>query len=215
MHANLGLMQTNVHIKYQEALDSSHHGRPTIIETIYTGDCGHPHISIKPDFLHWAYSHRTVSGITYFLGVHRDTVQGALLEHSIVEPQENPLKLHSEEPAVVVPPLEDDELLDPCFTLPDTLPSNIQPPGPLTVDDINAESSNSDITSYTGPLSSISDANLDDFIIRLHHRFRHAGISMLDGMLCRLGQRIPHECIRASLMCIDPVQQVFQHIQIQ
>ena len=165
MRTNLGLMQTDVHIKYQEALDSSHHGRPTIIKTIYTGDRGRPCISIDPNFLHWAYSHRTVSGITYFLGVHRDMVQSALLEHSIVEPQENPFKLHPEEPAVIVPPLEDDELLDPHFTLPDTLPSDIQPPGPLTVDNINAKSSNSDITLYTGPLSSISDANPDDLII--------------------------------------------------
>ena len=171
MRTNLGLMQTDVHIKYQEALDSSHHERLTIIETIYTGDCGHPCISIDPDFLHWAYSHRTVSGIAYFLGVHRDTVRSALLEHGIVEPQENPFKLHPEEPAVIVPPLEDNELLDPRFTLPDTLPSNIQPPGPLTVDNINAESSNSDITSYTGPLSSISDANLNDLIIQLDHHF--------------------------------------------
>ena len=171
MRTNLGLIQTDVHIKYQEALDSSHHGRPTIIETIYTGDCGHPRISIDPNFLRWAYSHRTVSGIAYFLGVHRDTVRSTLLEHGIVEPQENLFKLHPEEPAVVVPPLEDDELLDPHFTLPDTLPSDIQPPGPLTVDDINAKSSNPDITSYTGPLSSISDANLDDLIIRLDHHF--------------------------------------------
>ena len=215
MHTNLGLMQTNVRIKYQEALDSSHHGKLTIIETIYTGNRGHPHISIDLDFLRWAYSHRTVSGIAYFLGVHRDMVQSALLEHGIVEPQENPFKLHPEEPAVIVPPLEDDELLDPRFTLPDTLPSDIQPPGPLTVDDINAESSNSNITSYTGPLSSISDANLDDLIIQLCHHFRHAGISMLDGMLRRLGQRIPRECIRASLMRIDPIQRVFQCISIQ
>ena len=211
MHTNLSLMQTDVHIKYQEALDVSHHGRLTIIETIYTGNRGHPCILINPDFLHWAYSHRTVSGIAYFLGVHRDTVRSTLLEHGIAEPQENPFKSHPEEPAVNVPPLEDDELLDPHFTLPDALPSNIQPPGPLTVDSITV----SDITSYTGPLSSISDTDLDDFIIWLCCHFRCTGISMLDGMLCRLGQKILCECIRALLMRIDPMQRVFQCIQIQ
>ena len=205
-------MQTDVCIKYQEALDVPHHGRPTIIETIYTGDCGCPHILIDPDFLCWAYSHRTVSGIAYFLGVHRDTVWSALLEHSIAEPQENLFKSHPEEPAVDVPPLEDDELLNLHFTLPDVLPSNIQPPGPLMVDSINAVS---DITSYTGPLSSISDTDLNDFIIWLHCHFRRAGISMLDSMLHRLGQRIAHECIRALLMHIDPIQWVFQCIQIR
>ena len=60
---SLGIMQTDVHIKYQEALNLSHHGRPKIIKTIYTGNRGHPHISIDPDFLHWAYSHRAVSGM--------------------------------------------------------------------------------------------------------------------------------------------------------
>ena len=154
-----------------------------------------------------------MSGIAYILGVNRDTVQSALLEHSIVQPQENPFGSHPEEP-VDVPPLEDDELLDPPFTPPDMLHSDIQPPVPLTEDSVNVGPSSSNVASYTGPLSSISDANLDDLIIQLDHRFWHVGITMLDGMLHRLGQRIPHECIRASLMRIDPVQQVFQCIQI-
>ena len=38
--------------------------------------------------------------------------------------------------------------------------------------------------------------------------------SMLDGMLCHLGQRISRERIRASLLRIDPVQWVFEHIHI-
>ena len=160
---NLGIMQTDVHIRYQEALDMSHHERPTIIRTIFTGNHGHPCISINPDFLHWAYLHRTVLGITCFLGIHRDMVQSALLEHGIVKPQENAFQSCLEEPVVDVPPLEDDELLDPHFTLPNTLLSDIQPPGPLTTS--NGTSVGplvSDVTSYTGPLSGISDANLDD-----------------------------------------------------
>ena len=108
-------MQTDVHIRYQEALDMSHHRRPTIIKTIFTGNHGHPHISINPDFLHWAYSHRTVSGITCFLGIHRDMVWSALLEHGIVKPQENPFQSHLEEPVVDVLPFESNELLDPLF----------------------------------------------------------------------------------------------------
>ena len=74
IHTSLGIMQTYVCIKYQEALDLSHHGRPKIIKTIYTGNHGHLHISINPNFLHWVYSHRMVLGIAYFLGVYRDTV---------------------------------------------------------------------------------------------------------------------------------------------
>ena len=111
-------MQTDVHIRYQEALNMSHHRRLTIIKTIFTGNCGHPHISFNSDFLHWAYLHRTVLGITCFLGIHRDMVWSALLEHGIVKPQENAFQSCLEEPVVDVPPLEDDELLDPHFTYP-------------------------------------------------------------------------------------------------
>ena len=209
-------MQPDVRIRYQEALNMSHHGRLTIIETIFTGNRGRPCISIDPDFLCWAYSHRTVSGIAYFLGIHRDTVRSTLLEHGIVKPQENPFESCPEEPVVDVPPLEDDELLDPHFTLPDMLLSDIQSPGPLTTSNgTSVEPSVSDVTSYTGPLSGISDADLDDLVIQVCRHFWRMGISMLDDMLHRLGHRILHERIRASLMRIDPVQRVFQHIKIR
>ena len=99
----------------------SHHVRPTIIETIFNGNCSCPHILIGPDFLHWAYSHRTVSGITCFLGIHRDTVKSVLLEHGIVEPQENPFESCLAEPVVDVLPLVGDKLLDPHSTLPNKL----------------------------------------------------------------------------------------------
>ena len=86
------------------------------------------------------------------------------------------------------------------------LPLDIQPLVPLTADSINVRPLSSNVASYTGPLSGISDANLDNLIIQLDHHFQHMGITMLDGMLHRLGQRIPHVCIRALLMHIDPVQ---------
>ena len=41
---NLGVMQTDVCIQYQETLDSSHHRRPTIIQEVHTSGCGCPHI---------------------------------------------------------------------------------------------------------------------------------------------------------------------------
>lgn len=207
-------MQTDIRIKHQEALDLSHHGRPTVIETVHTGNRGRPRVSINPEFLRWAYSHRTVSGIAHFLGVHRDTVRNSLLEHGIVEPQANPFASPPEEETVDVPPLdlENDELLDPHFVLPETLPPDIQPP---TSEGANVTMTNSNITSFTGPLSNISDTELDDLIIQLRQHYRRAGVSMLDGMLRRLNHRVPRERIRASLMRIDPVQRVFQRIQIR
>lgn len=197
-------MQTDVRMQFQDVLDMSHHGRPTVVESIHTGNRGRPRISIDPDFLRWAYSQRTVSGIAYFLGVHRNTVRSALLEHGIVQPQSNPFQSPPEEPVVSTAPQEHDELLDPPLALPDVFPPDIEPP-------VTAGGT----TSYTGPLSTISDEDLDKLIIRLRHHFRRAGLSMLDGMLRRMGHRIPRERVRASLMRVDPVQRVFQRIRIR
>ena len=60
----------------------------------------------------------------------------------------------------------------------------------------------------------MTDDKLDELVIRLQSHYCRAGISMLDGILCRLGHRIPCEHIRASLLHIDPVQQVFECIHI-
>ena len=155
-----------------------------------------------------------ISGIAYFLGVHRNTVQSALLECGIVQPQENPFQSSPEEHIVSTAPQEHDELLDPPLALPDSLPSNIEPQVSFIADNTSSDSTRSHVSLYMGPLSSISDEDLDKLVIQLHSHFWCAGLGMLDGMLCRLGHRIPCECIRASLMWVDPVQQVFQHIHI-
>lgn len=72
-----------------------------------------------------------------------------------------------------------------------------------------------DVTSYTGPMSTISDEDLDELLLRLRRHFRRAGITMIDGMLRRLGHRVTRERIRYSLQRIDPVQRVFQRITIR
>lgn len=69
--------------------------------------------------------------------------------------------------------------------------------------------------SYTGPLSTMSDNELDDFIICLRSHYRRAGISMLDGMLRCLGHHVPRERIRQARVRIDPVQRVFERIRIR
>jgi hypothetical protein len=69
--------------------------------------------------------------------------------------------------------------------------------------------------SFTRPLSDISDDELDILLTQLRTHYRRAGITMLNGMLLRLGYRIPRERIRLSLICIDPVQRVFQRIRIR
>jgi hypothetical protein len=194
-------MQTDVRIQYQQALDESHHGRPTIVQPVYTGNRGRPQLEINPEFLQWAYSHHSISGISRYLNIHRDTVRNALLDYGIAEPQTNPFAGSSRIADIggTNPEIPDD-LLDP--DLADThLPVDILSDPP--------------VVSFTGPLSALQDDQLDDLIIRLRSHFRRAGIRMLDGMLCRLGHRLPRKRIRESLMHIDPVQRVFQRIQIR
>lgn len=69
--------------------------------------------------------------------------------------------------------------------------------------------------SYTGPVSTWSDDDLDDAIrqIRLHHP--NAGLAMIHGSLRALGQNVPQARIRRSLFRIDPVRRVFERHQIQ
>ncbi|KAJ7914670.1 hypothetical protein B0H13DRAFT_2325117 [Mycena leptocephala] len=163
-------MQTDLRLEYGDAIDASHNGHPTVVQTIATGTVGRPRIHIDPDFLRWAYSQRSTASIHRFLGVSRNTVRTALLENGFSIPQSNPFPANtSSEP----PPSDDlngddDDLLDPEMPIPAHLPPEVQHGG---------------ITSYTGPLSDISDEDLDSLILRLRSHFRRAGLGMLDGML--------------------------------
>ena len=197
-------------LQYEQTLDESHHGHPTAVQAINTGRHGWPAIYIDPNFLQWAYAHCSTSGITWFLHVGWWTVRNALLEYGIAEPQNNPFpsidaSTHNEI-------LQEDDLLDPNIPLPGHIPT-------IAVSNMPSSSTlnttNQPVVSFTGPLSALCNDALDDLILQLHSHFRHAGISMLDGMLRRLGHCLPQESIREALMCIDPVQWVFQHIWIR
>lgn len=228
IRTSISIMQHDVRLQYQETLDLSHHGRPTIVQTVRTGRRGRPRVFIDPDFLRWAYSHRSTSGISHFLNLNRDTVRNALLDYGIAEPQSNPFETRSRSPEadnnagflVASSDSDVDDLLDPNHPLPANLPTNI-----LTTE-ISAQVSDEDrstldplnqtvVTSFTGPVSRLSDDQLDDLIARLRSHYQRAGLSMLDGMLRRIGHRVPRERIRASLMRVDPVQRVFQRIRIR
>jgi hypothetical protein len=208
LQTNLALMQQDIRLQYQQTLAESHHGRPTIIENIYTGEPGRPRIYIDPDFLRWAYGHRSISGIARFLHVDCSVVRNALLDYGIVQPQADPFA-RTPSPELNNTDITDD-ILDPALPIPQTLPDDIiatsshapgaAPPHPI---------------SFTGPLSATTDDELNELVIRLQSHYCRAGISMLDGMLRHLGHCIPRERIRASLLCIDPVQQVFECICIR
>lgn len=71
------------------------------------------------------------------------------------------------------------------------------------------------VVSYTGPMSSITDEELDQTIRHLRLMYPRAGISTLSGMLLTLGLRVSRERIRLSLTRVDPVQRLFQRITIE
>jgi hypothetical protein len=196
---SLAIMRNDVRQQYEQTISESHHGHPTIMETIHTGQRGRPSLQINREFLQWAYSLRSISSIAHFLDVSRGFVRRQLVEHGIAEPQSQPFMLSAQY-------TDDgdsggnDDVLDPSG-------------------DVSSLASTSDnmyfTTSFTSPQSAISDTELDDLVIRLRRHFRRAGVTMLGGMLQRLGYRISRERITQSLVRIDPVQRVFQRIRIR
>jgi hypothetical protein len=199
---NLTMMQSDICLCYEEMLDASHHRYPVIVQTIRTGRHGRPRIHIDPLFLQWAYSHQSTSGIHRFLNVGCSVVQNALIEYGIAEPQQNPFAPESGNEQMPRPgDLIEDHLLNPEIPPPIQLPNDVL--GMMT-----------SLVSVTGPVSGLTDNQLDDLIIHLQSHFRCVGLSMLDGMLRWIGHRVPCERIQESLMRIDPVQRVFQRIRI-
>ncbi|KAJ7883437.1 hypothetical protein B0H14DRAFT_2276106, partial [Mycena olivaceomarginata] len=62
--------------------------------------------------------------------------------------------------------------------------------------------------------SEISDDELNMLLLHLHTHYHCAGLSILDGMLRQLGHCVPTEKVCQLLLCIDPVRQIFECIQI-
>lgn len=201
-------MQANVQTAYEWDVDRSHHGRPEIIQQVHTGGRGRPSIWIDPHFLQWAYTLCSTSSIAQFLNVNRHTVHNALFSYGIATPQPSKFThlslaknvyLEKHEPGDNNGGPGHDNILDPLAS------------------SLNSESTSTthQITSYTGPLSDISDSDLDCSIQTLHHQFTRAGVAMIDGMLRNLGYCIPRERIRHLLIRINPIHWVFERIQIQ
>ncbi|KAJ7650553.1 hypothetical protein FB45DRAFT_686260, partial [Roridomyces roridus] len=114
LQASLSAMQLDIRLDYQDAVDTSHHGRPALVQTVHTEGPGRPRIHIDPDFLRWAYGQRSTASIGRFLGVGRSTIQNALLEHGIVQPQANPFQPSTSHPVAQQSNNQaTDEILDP------------------------------------------------------------------------------------------------------
>ncbi|KAJ3841671.1 hypothetical protein F5878DRAFT_510266, partial [Lentinula raphanica] len=113
LRSNLQHMLLDVQTIHSRRVEQSHHGRPEVIRWQYTGSAGRPRAVIDPDFLRWARTHRTNTGIADFLGVSRRTVRRALLENGIVSPGDVPF-----EDQVSIPDESIDDILNPNLELP-------------------------------------------------------------------------------------------------
>lgn len=164
----------------------------------------------------------------------RGTVQNALLFYGIAEPQASPFNTSGSSPSTSFSGLDGSDFIDHGViqttdnseSESESLPSS-DSAAPLFAEDpilnpilsfpasfTGVPGPQSQITSYTGPLSDITEADLDAIVRMLQHHYSRAGITMLDGLLCALGYHIPWSHIRESLLRIDPVQRVFEYIRI-
>ncbi|KAJ3833490.1 hypothetical protein F5878DRAFT_665609 [Lentinula raphanica] len=118
LRSNSQHMILDVQTLLNQRIEQSHHGHPEVISWKTNGSAGRPRAVIDPDFLRWAHTHRTNTGIAEFLGVSRRTVRRALLEHQIVTPGTIPFEDHVSE--------DIDNVLDPNDELPRTFHPEIE-----------------------------------------------------------------------------------------
>ena len=56
-------MRSDIRILYDQSVNETHRGYPTIRTVAHTGRRGRPQILIDPDFLAWAYNRRSISAL--------------------------------------------------------------------------------------------------------------------------------------------------------
>ncbi|RXW17274.1 hypothetical protein EST38_g8582 [Candolleomyces aberdarensis] len=74
IQTNISLLQSDIQAQYRDVIDHSHHGHPIVMQQAHTGGPGRPSYIIDPDFLAWAYSLRSTSSISRFLGQTYDSL---------------------------------------------------------------------------------------------------------------------------------------------
>ncbi|KAL0067937.1 hypothetical protein AAF712_005106 [Marasmius tenuissimus] len=200
LRTNMQVMLLDIRQMYKRAAESSHRGRPVVVEQAATGGRGRPKNLINRDFLAWAYTQRTTAGIAHFLDLSRSTVRRALLQYGIVKPGDHPF------PEQMRGPVEDEEN---AAELPDSEEDFLDA-------DLSTETAQPAPPSATsGYLSLMDDQTLDVTLIDLRNHFPKAGIKTLQGMLRSVGHIVQHERIRQSLIRIDPVHRVFDRVRIK
>ncbi|KAJ3964016.1 hypothetical protein EV361DRAFT_105831 [Lentinula raphanica] len=188
LSSNLQGMRLDVQTIHDRRIEVSHHGHPDVLTWRHNGSAGRPRANIDPDFLRWAYTYRTVSGIADFLGLSRRTVRRALVEYGISRPGDVPFE--------------------------DQVPNHVEGPSNLHPEIENAATLIQSSSSSTHR-SNMSNDTLDSFIRLLRSHYPRAGIQMLQGLLRRFGHVVSYETIRQSLLRVDPQQRIFERIRIR
>ncbi|KAF9064570.1 hypothetical protein BDP27DRAFT_1450660, partial [Rhodocollybia butyracea] len=165
LRTGVQLMLGDLRALYNQQIEASHSGRPAVIFSEYTGNCGRPRTVIHPEFLRWAYGHTTTSGLSHFLGISRRTVRRRLLDAGVTFPGVNPFPTVSSEDSHDLP----DPILDGQVAEPMELPEDVQ-----------AQAASIASRSPVGYLSTITDEQLDALINQLRIHYSRAGIRMID-----------------------------------
>ena len=165
-----------------------------MLERVPTGHRGCPWIVIDRGFLAFAHQHHSTAGIARFLGVGVTTVCNALIEYGIAPSGQNPFPSHDNLPPQPPP----DDLFDPQLPVPEILPEELHRIP----------------TQMSSNISEIDDATLDMLILRLQTHYWRARITMIQGMLQRLGHHVQREHVQQALLRVDPVHWVFECIRI-
>ncbi|KAL0564272.1 hypothetical protein V5O48_017782 [Marasmius crinis-equi] len=188
LQESLQRMILDLRMCLQRAVESSHRGRPQLVQQVSDGGPGRPHIEINQDWLAWAYTERSVTGIAHFLGVSRSTVRTALLNMGIARPGINPFPDDNDDDANHSS--NEQSLHDPDVGL------NPDPADFLHMPEVDphlhSEESNSAGTASQSSrnLSDISETDLDRILLDLRAHFPQAGIKTLQGMMRTMGHRV-------------------------
>jgi hypothetical protein len=187
-------MTLDLHLHFQETIDASHHGRPTVVQLVYSRERGQPWYKFDPTFLAWAIQYFSQSALAQFLNVSCPTLQSALLQHGLVQPGKNPFSANIELDSL------DQELV----------PNNDSEQPYNEPDDYQ-----NILLARLASNSNLTNKQMNDLVWNLQTHFQRAGARMMQGLLQRLNYQVSRERIGESLSRIDPVWQVFEKIRVQ
>lgn len=224
---NLAILRQQLRVSLRHAWDGEHHGRVHPVSWEHSGtNGGRRRAVIDEKWLRWAYQTRTTSAIAQYLHVSRPVVRRSLLEYGIAEQGERPRFIPLERRRRRRAPQEPQELGTEDDDIPalEPIPISVQRPNEAEVlapsNDAGhpAPPDTAPIQinrTSRGPVSSLTDEDLEGLIRQIRVHMPTAGLSILSGSLRSMGHIVPQQRIRHALLQIDPVRRIFGRQPIQ